>query len=73
MLHRFFALACAGFAFSTPQYFRYRWLQATTASGEFEAEADLDGDGISDGAMQLGLHCIAGSCVIEPLIEAPSR
>jgi len=67
------AFACAGFAFSGPQYYRYRWLQATAASGQFEAEADLDGDGTPDGAMQLGLHCVAGSCVIEPLLETPSK
>jgi MFS family permease len=60
--------ACSGFTFSGPQYFRYRWHQATNASGQFEAEADLDGDGVVDNAMQLGLHCVSGSCVIEPLI-----
>jgi hypothetical protein len=65
------AFACGGFAFSGPQYFRYRWLQATTASGQFEAEADLDGDGLPDNAMQLGLHCVAGACVIEPLLGPP--
>lgn len=67
------AFACAGFSFSDPQYYRYRWLQATSASGQFEAEADLDGDGVVDSAMQLGLHCVAGACVIEPRLETPSR
>lgn len=67
------AFTCAGFAFAGPQYYRYRWRQATTGSGQFEAEADLDGDGVADNAMQLGLHCISGSCVIEPLVEMPSR
>ncbi len=62
------AFACAGFVFSGPQYFRYRWVQATTASGQFEAEADLNGDGIADNAMQQGLHCVAGTCEVEPLL-----
>ena len=62
------AFACAKISMTDPQYFRYRWRQATSASGQFEAEADLDGNGVADSVLQLGLHCTNGSCVIEPLI-----
>ena len=62
------AFACAGFAFTTPQYFRYRWVQVTSASGQFEAEADLNGDGVVDMALQQGVHCTAGNCEVEPLV-----
>jgi hypothetical protein len=62
------AFACFSFSFADPQYYRYRWRQATTASGQFEAEADLNGDGIAESTLQLGLHCINGSCVIEPML-----
>jgi len=62
------AFACTEFALNAPQYFRYRWVQATTASGQFEAEADLDGDGVVDNAMQQGVHCSAGVCEVEPIL-----
>jgi hypothetical protein len=61
--------ACFKFSFAGPQYYRYRWHQATNASGQFEAEADLDGDGIAESAMQLGVHCTNDSCVVEPLLS----
>jgi len=63
------AFSCSGFALSSPQYFRYRWRQVTPQSGEFEAEADLNGDGVADNAMQQGVHCTAGSCEVELLIS----
>ena len=63
------AFACAGFALAKPQYFRYRWVQATEASGQFEAEADLDGDGAVDQAFTLGVHCTPSEgCVTEPML-----
>ncbi len=62
------AFACFKFSFADPQYYRYRWRQATNASGQFEAEADLDGDGIAESTLQLGLHCTDGSCVSEPML-----
>jgi len=62
------AFACSGFVFDGPQYFRYRWHRATSASGQFEAEADLDGDGIVDNALQQGVHCSDGRCQIEALL-----
>lgn|GEM_PF-969423 len=62
------AFACSGFASSGPQYFRYRWLQATSESGQFEAEADLNADGIADEAMQQGVRCTAGACEVELLL-----
>ena len=68
------AFACAAFSLSTPQYFRYRWLQATNASGQFEAEADLDGDGTADQVLQQGVHCVSGACTVEPLLDsAPAK
>jgi hypothetical protein len=63
------AFACFKCSFADPQYYRYRWHQATNASGQFEAEADLDGDGIAESTLQLGLRCTDGSCVIEPMLD----
>lgn len=63
------AFACSGFAIPNPQYFRYRWVQATEASGQFEAEADLNGDGVVDQAFTLGMHCTPSEgCVTEPML-----
>lgn len=63
------AFACSGFTLSAPQSYRYRWVQATTASGQFEAQADLNGDGVVDSAFALGLHCTpAEGCVIEQML-----
>jgi hypothetical protein len=62
------AFACSGAVLAEPQYFRYRWRKTTAASGQFEAEADLNGDGIVDLALQQGVHCAAGKCEIEPLL-----
>jgi len=70
------AFSCSGFALSDPQYFRYRWRQVTQQSGEFEAEADLNADGITDNVMQQGVHCTAGQCEVELLLSnepSPSR
>lgn len=61
------AFACAGFAMTTPQYYRYRWVRATATSGHFEAEADLNGDGVVDNALQQGVHCSADGCEVELL------
>jgi hypothetical protein len=65
------AFACSGFSFSDPQYFRYRWLQTSAASGEIQAEADLDGDGIPDNVFRQIVSCNGTSCAAEPPIVGP--
>jgi len=69
------AFSCSEFNLSAPQSFRFRWRQETIASGEFEAEADLNADGVVDLALHQGVHCAAGSCEVEssarPELAAP--
>lgn len=61
------AFSCSGFALAEPQYFRYRWQRTSEHSGQFEAEADLNADGVADNRMQQGVECTAGKCAVQSL------
>lgn len=56
------AYTCAGFSMSGPQYFQYRWELLSPNEGGARAEADLDGDGITDAMLGVPVSCNAGAC-----------
>lgn len=62
------AYSCAGFNMPEPQYFQYQWQLSTPNEGAAHAVADLDGDGIADAALSVGVTCSAGTCSVGPLL-----
>ena len=62
------AYRCAGFSMPEPQYFQYQWELSSPNEGAVRAVADLDGDGIADAALRVGVTCSAGTCSAGPLL-----
>lgn len=56
------AYSCAGFSMTGPQYFQYQWEQRSPNEGSAHAVADLDGDGVPDAMLGVGVVCNAGAC-----------
>jgi hypothetical protein len=60
---------CAGFSLSEPQYFQYQWELRSANEGVVKAIADLDGDGIMDSVLGVGIVCNAGSCSLSSMLS----
>jgi type IV pilus assembly protein PilA len=64
------AFSCAGFNMSGPQYFQYRWQLRGPDEGAASAVADLDGDGVPEKMLSVGVVCNAGACTAGSLSGA---
>jgi hypothetical protein len=61
---------CANFRMLGPQYFQYRWVKRSEASGAAVAIADFDADGTGDGAFEQPVTCSpSGNCTLGALVK----
>jgi hypothetical protein len=70
------AFACADFAPTPEQRYRYRWTRFPTPpspwyayQGEVRAEADFDGDGRVDHALSMAVACTTKLCTTAPKVK----